>query len=128
MTSTPQVQTVLALDALTCLAAGLLMTAGATILALLTGLPPELLRYAGIALFPVALLFGWLSRTRSVPLPLLWLAIAGNLAWIVGNVVVVELLEPTVVGTLFVLAQAIVVLLLTIAEWRGVDDVRGAAA
>lgn len=126
MTKKLPVQRVLALDGITCVIAGLVMAIGAQALSPMTGLPVELLRYAGLALFPVAALFGWLSRTRLVAVSLVWLAIVGNLAWVAGSILVLELFKPTFLGSLFVLAQATVVIILTFTEWRGINNAQRA--
>lgn len=128
MTTKPTLNTVFGIDALTCLAAGLLMSLGAVPLAGLTGLPIELLRWAGIALFPVAALFGTMARMRPVPQALLWLAVLGNAAWVVASLAVLALFPATGLGYAFVLTQATAVAVLAMLEARGLGAARTAVA
>lgn len=110
---------VLALDAVTCAAAGLLMTAGSAVLAPMLGLPAPLLLWAGVVLFPVAGLMAGLSRqARGVP-AMIWLIVLGNAAWVVGCLLVVIDLRPTIPGEIFVLGQALAVAALTVLELNG---------
>jgi hypothetical protein len=70
-------RTVLLVDAATCLATGLLMTAGADPLAGLMQIPADLLFYAGASLFPIAAFIA-LVGTRQAPPPVgVWLVIVG---------------------------------------------------
>lgn len=112
------VQKVFGLDALTCLAAGALMSLAAGPIAGLTELPADLLRWAGIALFPVAALFATMSRMRVIPQLLLWLAVIGNAAWVAGSIAVLAVFPANALGIAFVLAQAAVVAILTLLEAR----------
>ncbi len=112
------IQTVFGFDALTCLGAGALMSLAAVPLSGLTELPADLLRWAGIALFPVAALFGSMSRMRTIPQVLLWVAVLGNAAWVVASVAVLTLFPANALGYAFVLAQAAVVAILTMLEAR----------
>ena len=128
MTHSLPLPRVLALDAITCLVAGAGMAAGAELFSPPTGLPVEVLRYAGLALLPVAAFFGWLSRVRPLPVGLVQVAVGGNLAWVAGSLILVAVLEPALPGLLFVLAQASAVLVLALAEWRGALALRQAAA
>ncbi len=106
----------LVVDALTCLVTGLLLVAASAPLAGLLGLPQNLLFYAGVVLFPCAGLMVMAARKLSTPL--VWLVIAGNVAWAAASVVVAFAFEPTALGLAFVLAQAAVVAALGILEWR----------
>ena len=107
----------LVVDALTCLVTGALLTSAAGFLAGLLGLPEVLLSVAGLALFPCAALM--FIAARALSKPLVWLVILGNFAWALASVVVAFALDPTAVGLVFTLAQAAVVALLGILEWRG---------
>jgi len=118
----------LAVDALTCVAAGAVMVFGAGVLAPLTGLSQGLLLGAGIALFPVAALMAWLSRRAEAPAALLWLVVIGNIGWAVGSAAVLFLTRPTPFGYVFVIAQAATVVVLTMLEYRSVAAGRLATA
>jgi len=117
--SFPFVRKILAVDALTCVAAGALMSIGAGPLAQATDLPQPLLFGAGLSLFPVAALFGWMSRTRHLNAPLINLAVVGNAAWVLASLAVLVAFPPTPFGYVFVLAQASAVAVLAWLERRG---------
>ena len=118
---------VLALDALTCVAAGALMTIAAAQLAPWTGLPEGLIRVAGLSLFPAAALFGWMSRTRRLSPALINLAVVGNGAWVLGSIAVALTMGPTLFGQVFVLGQAAAVGGLAVLERRALSLSREAA-
>jgi hypothetical protein len=108
-------------DALASGAMGVLLAAGAGLLAPFLGLPAPLLLWAGLPLIPFALLVAW-TGTREQPSS----AAAGaivliNLAWVAGSVVLLALLPqaPTVPGYAFVAAQALAVLVLALMQWMG---------
>ncbi|ATQ41868.1 hypothetical protein [Caulobacter mirabilis] len=109
---------ILAVDAVTCTAAGALMAFGAGVLAPITGLPQPLLLWAGVILFPVAALMAVLSRRATAPTALVWLVILGNAGWVAASIAVLFLTQPTALGTAFVVAQAAAVAVLTVLEWR----------
>ena len=111
----------LVIDALTCLATGVLLVSATGFLASLLGLPDWLLRYAGIVLFPCAALMFVASRTLAAFL--VWTVIVGNFAWAAASIVVAFVFEPTALGFAFVLAQAAVVALLGSLEWRAANQV-----
>lgn len=111
----------LGFDAATCAAMGVAMTAGALPWSGLTGLPPALLMIAGVILFPVAGLMAWLARRDSAPAPMVWLVIGGNAGWVAASVLLLVggWVKPTPVGELFVVAQALGVVGLTVLEYLG---------
>lgn len=106
----------LVFDALTCLVTGVALVLATGFLATWFGLPDTLLRYAGLILFPCAALM--LVAARSLAKPLVWTVVAGNIAWAAASVIVALALEPTTIGFLFTLAQAAVVAVLGVLEWR----------
>jgi glucose uptake protein GlcU len=111
---------ILFLDAATCFACGVLMTAGTAPLATLTSLPSELLRYAGASLFPIAAFMVFTAVRTPRSLPAVWLVIAGNVLWALASIALLlsAAVAPSALGYAFVVAQAAVVLLLTILELR----------
>ncbi len=113
------VRKILALDALTCAACGALMTLASNSVASLAGLPQPLVFWAGASLFPVAALFGWMSRSSRLGPALVGVAVVGNFAWAAGSLAVLALTEPTPVGVALVLAQALAVVVLALLEARG---------
>lgn len=129
MDNATSIRRILRLDALTCLAMGaLLILAGGNITAL-TGLPLVLVRGAGIALVPIALFMAataiWWA-TNGLPV---WLIILGNACWVAASLyVVTSVASITGFGVVFVLAQAVVVSAITVAEWRSISAFRSSAA
>lgn len=115
-----------AVDAVTCVAAGALMAFAAAPMAQITGLPQPLLVGAGIALFPVAAIMTWLSRRQTAPGALLGVVIVGNAAWASGCLAVLFLTTPTLIGAVFLVAQALAVAILTALEYRGAASGRTA--
>lgn len=101
----------LVLDAAASGAAGIVMLAGAGMLAPLLGLPAGLLAAAGAALLPFALAVGLLARRTAPPRGLAWAVVAVNEAWVVASIVLLlgGWVTPTALGVAFVLAQAAVV-------------------
>jgi hypothetical protein len=115
------IQKIMGLDGLTCLGAGVLMAAAGAPIAALTELPQLLLFWAGLALLPVAVLFFVMSRMAPLPKPLLWIAVLGNLAWLVASIGVLAMVPANALGAAFVLAQAAVVAVLTVLEARSMS-------
>jgi hypothetical protein len=115
-------RTVLFADAATCVATGLLMTAGAGLLAGLTHIPENLLMAAGLSLFPVAAFIAFIAmRPGTWPVGV-WLVIAGNIGWVVGSLylLVPGVLAPNTLGYAFLIVQALAVVVLTELEITGV--------
>lgn len=98
---------VLRFDAFTCASLGVLLLAGQEMLSSLLGLSPLLLQVAGLILFPSALAMVVAAAAGSKAL--VWLVVAGNLAWIVASLVVVALAPLTALGHTFVIVQAVAV-------------------
>jgi hypothetical protein len=106
----------LVVDALTCIAFGTLLLAAAAPLSILFGAPRSLLLVSGVVLFPCAALMAVAARTLAVPL--VWLVVAGNAAWIAASIAVTWMLALTGTGLAFVTIQAAAVALLVSLEWR----------
>ena len=113
---------VLRFDALLCLLMGLLLLAAAPVLSPWLGLPVVLLQRAGGVLWPCAALMAWTARAVRPAAVLVWLIILGNLAWVLASVGVVRVwFDPTPLGAVVLLVQALAVLLLAELEyvaWR----------
>jgi hypothetical protein len=109
---------VLFLDAATCLATGLLLSLFAAPLAGLFGLPASLLLYAGLALFPIAAFMAAIALARVTPRWGIWIVILGNVAWVVASLAVLFVTVPSMLGHVFVIAQAAAVAVLAAAEYR----------
>ena len=127
MSSTLFLRRVLALDSLSCLVMGLVMSLGAAVLAPLLGLPEPLIRIAGLLLLPLAAFIGWLASRPAPPRGLVWLVIVGNLGWSAESLAVIAQQQPTPLGTFFVAAQAVAVLGLAALEYAGLRKARVAA-
>ena len=110
---------ILAVDAATCVAMGVLLTLSATSLSTLLGLPTVLLFYAGASLFPIAGFMAWVASRRDVPSWATWMVILGNAGWVAGSVVLLAVFSPTWMGNAFVIVQAVVVAFLAELEYNG---------
>ncbi|MFZ6707940.1 hypothetical protein [Undibacterium sp. TC9W] len=123
---TLSLRTILALDAITGLAMGLLLVATSGLLSGLLGLPKDFLFMAGASLFPVAALVGFTSRAggeTKPPAPLVWIVILGNLGWVIASILTMEVwFEPSILGFVLVSVQALVVLAFSVLEYRGLRN------
>ncbi|HYD87024.1 MAG TPA: hypothetical protein VEA80_06095 [Vitreimonas sp.] len=100
---------VLLADALVSGAAGVAMIVGAGLLAPLLALPQALLVVAGFALMPWTLALTFLSRMVLMPRNAVRAAVAVNIAWVLGSIVVLLAFGPSLFGYAFVIAQAVAV-------------------
>jgi hypothetical protein len=109
-------------DALASGAMGVLMTAGAGLLAPFLGLPFPPLFWAGLLLIPFALFVAWTGTREQPPSGAVGAVILVNLAWVAGSFAFLALLPhaPTALGYAFVIAQALAVLVLALMQWTGV--------
>ncbi|HYG48730.1 MAG TPA: hypothetical protein VD846_12425 [Allosphingosinicella sp.] len=121
---------VLALDSASCAIIGLMLCLGAGPLSTLLGLGEGLLFGAGALLLPLAAFIAWLASRPSPPSPLVWLVIAGNVAWSVESFLLIsaEGARITALGTVFVAGQALAVLAITALEYAGLRRMRARAA
>jgi hypothetical protein len=112
---------VLAADATTCVATGLLLLFGASALEPWLGIPPTLMRSAGTSLLPIAAFFAYVATRDSSPRVLVWAVIAGNAAWSFDSVALLFTgwIAPTALGIVFIVAQALVVALVAELEYVG---------
>lgn len=117
---------ILALDALSCVAMGLLMALGAAALAPLFGLPEPLVRTAGLLLLPLAAFIAWPASRPAPPRPLVWVVIVVNIGWTAESFAVIGQSQPaiTALGIAFVSAQALTVLGLAALEYAGLRRLR----
>ena len=115
-------RTVLLADAATCVATGLLMTAGSGLLAGLTHIPEALLMSAGLSLFPIAAVIAFVAlRPGTWPFGV-WLVILGNIGWVIGSLylLVPGTIAPNALGYAFLIVQAVAVVVLTELEIMGI--------
>jgi hypothetical protein len=108
----------LAIDGISCLAMGAGLGLGATELAGPFGLPATLLRAAGVVLLPCAALLGYLASRTLAHSGLVWAVVALNVGWALESVslLVGSFVQPTILGSAFVLVQAVAVLALAVVE------------
>lgn len=111
---------ILAFDALTCVLMGIVLTLWATALAPLVTLPRDLLFHTGCVLFPIAIFMAVLARQDRPRSAGVWLVILGNAAWVLASLAVLMLTDPNMLGVGFLAAQALVVALLALAEFKAV--------
>jgi hypothetical protein len=121
LTMSPLLRRALQADALASGAMGLLLALAAGPLEELLGLPRALLVGAGIGLLPFALALGWLANRESVRRGWIWAVLAINAVWVVDSVSLLASgwVEPTLLGKVFVIAQAVAVALLAELEFFG---------
>lgn len=117
-------------DAVASGATGLLMAAGAGILTGLLNLPEELLRYAGMFLLPYAAIVAYVGTLPEVSKAAVWTIIAVNALWAVESIGLLmgSWVAPTMLGYIFVIFQAVVVLAFAEAQYMGLRQARTAVA
>lgn len=110
---------VMKLDAAACGVLGVVALAGASALSGLLGAPVALLTPVGVFLVAWAVLLWVISSRPRVSKTAAWVVILFNLAWTVDSAVLVAAgwFPLTAVGTAFVLAQAVAVVLIAAAQF-----------
>lgn len=113
-TLTPFLRNVLIADAVTGAGAGLLLIGGADLLSGPLGLPSALLFWSGVALIPFVATLVMVARANAAPAGVIPAIIAINFAWIAGSLYVAfgPTFAPSIIGKVFVCAQAAAVFLL----------------
>jgi hypothetical protein len=121
LTMSPLLRRALQADALASGAMGLLLALAAGPLEELLGLPRALLVGAGIGLLPFALALGWLANRESVRRGWIWAVLAINAVWVIDSLSLLAggWVEPTLLGKVFVIAQAVAVGALAELEFFG---------
>jgi len=122
ITVTPFLRNVLFADALVSGAAGILMMLGAPLLSPLLGLPQDLLFWAGLALVPFVAMLVVLARRAAVSRLLMIDIVAINGLWVVGNLALLlsGAVQPTMLGTAFVVVQALAVAVFAELQFIGI--------
>ncbi len=112
---------VLFADAATCTACGLFMVAAARPFGQVAQIPPEVLLYAGLSLFPIAGFIALVAARAARSMAAVGVVIAGNLGWTAASfwLMTSGAIAPTALGHLFLGAQAATVLALTALELQG---------
>jgi hypothetical protein len=99
--------------------AGQVQLAEAAALAAATGLPSGLLVGAGLTLFPFAAYVAWVAtRARMAPAAV-WAVIVINALWVAESFGLFGFVQPTLLGSAFVVAQALAVAGLAAGEYMG---------
>lgn len=114
----------LALDAATCAAMGVLLLLVSAPVAGLTQIPAGLLFWAGASLIPIAAFMAISARTTPVPGWAATLVVVGNLLWVAASIFLpaAGLIVPNALGWAFLFGQAGVVAILAKLE---LDALRG---
>lgn len=111
---------VLLTDAASCAVLGVILAGASSLITTLTGLPSELLVWAGTALLPVAAYIALIALRSDIPTWGVRVLILGNAGWILGSVVVLIAVDGlNAMGMVFVVGQALAVLVLTELEFIG---------
>ncbi|GLZ88687.1 hypothetical protein Pres01_47380 [Metapseudomonas resinovorans] len=126
----PLLRRALQADALASGAMGLLLALAAGPLEELLGLPRSLLLGAGIGLLPFALALGWLANRATARRGWIWAVLAINAVWVIDSLslLAVGWVEPTLLGKVFVIGQAVAVAVLAELEFFGLRRCQGVAA
>jgi len=121
---------VLIVDALTSAACGVAMFALAGVFASMLQLPVELVREAGSILLPFAAFVGFVASRPEPPRLAVWAIIGLNIVWVVDSVLLLFTgwVAPNTLGYVFVIAQAIMVLVLADLEYMGLKRSTAIAA
>lgn len=117
-------------DAVSSGAMGLLLALGAGVLEPLLGLPAILLRSLGLALLPFAALVAWAGTRPLIRPGFVWTIVAVNSIWVLDSFLLLVWpgLSPSLLGQVFVVAQAVAVGGFAIAQGLLVGGPRGNAA
>ncbi len=97
------------------------MIAGAGLLEGLMGLPPALLRWAGIVLLPYVAFVAFTATRETTSRPAVWAIIATNALWAIASalLLVSGWVAPTALGYAFVIFQAVMVAMLGELQYMG---------
>ena len=117
-------QSILKLDAATCAAMGALLALASAPAAGLTQISAPLLFWAGLVLFPVAGFMFACAQMRRVPMWATGLVVVGNGLWVLASLALplAGLIAPNALGWLFLVGQAVVVLVFAALEWGAVQQ------
>ena len=109
-------------DAAASAATGSLLAIGADLLNDWLGLPVLLMRYAGLSLLPFAAIVLFVGLRQAPPRAAVLAIIAYNVLWALDSFVLLASgwVAPTLLGSAFVVMQAVTVGLLAVLQWIGV--------
>jgi len=105
------------------------MIAGSALVAAPFGLPAELLLWAGIACAPFVALIAFVLKGEAAPAGVIFAIIAINIAWVLASLFVAfgPMFAPTLIGKVFVTAQAATVALFAELQIIGLRRARATA-
>jgi len=114
-------------DAASCAATGALQLAFTGALERLTGLPAPLLLGTGVFLLAYAAAAAFMASRRTPPRTLIGLVVVGNFGWALGCIALLMsgVFAISALGTAWVLAQALCVVVLAELQWTGLRRTRG---
>ncbi len=117
---------VLFVDAATCAGCGALMALASEHLASATHIPPALLFYAGMSLFPIAGFMAFVASRAARSVPAVSFIAVGNVLWVAASLwlLVGGAIAPNGLGVAFIAVQAAAVAALTALEVRGAVSLR----
>ena len=120
----------LVLDAVLSAVTGMAMLVAADLVEPLLNVPAAVMRSAGVLLLPFAGMVYFFSRPAQLTRSRVFVVIALNLAWVAASVLVLVIgwIQPTTVGVVFVLFQAVVVVALAELQFAGLRRSFAAAA
>ena len=100
-------------------AAGVAMGAGHALLAPVLGLPEALLIGAALVCLAWAAALGALARRPHIARPLAWGVVVGNGAWVAASIALLVFgwVQPSTLGTAFLVAQAVAVGVFAELQW-----------
>jgi hypothetical protein len=119
--STPFLRFALLGDAAASGLTGLLMAGASGPLSSLLGLPSQLLFWAGLVLLPYAAIVAFVGKRPRPSTFSIWAIIAANTVWVIDSLalLVSGWVQPTALGYVFVVGQALVVLAFAEAQFLG---------
>lgn len=119
--STLFLRRVLAADAISAGAMGLMLLLLSAPIESLTLLPAKLLREAAIVLLPFAAFVAWLAMRQQPARGAVWAVIIINAIWVIESVflLLTGWVQPNALGYAFVIGQAVVVGVFAELEWLG---------
>lgn len=130
MSSSHFLQNLQRADALSCLASCLLQVAFTSPMDGLPNLPGALVTYSGEFLLAYAAAVAFISTRTPVPRTMIWLLIAGNLAWSAGSLQLLwgGSVAPYALGEVYLVGQALTVGVLAALQLSGLRRLAPQAA
>jgi hypothetical protein len=109
------------LDVLSSGAMALVLLLAAAALASLLGLDTALLRSVGVSFMPFVAFVAWTASREAIPRIAAAWVVGLNAVWVVGclAIALIGWLQPTTLGTVFIVAQALFVGVMAALQWLG---------